>query len=289
MNHRLPITILIAAKNEEGNIARCLSALSPAACSIVIDSHSQDATERIAREQGAEVVQFQYSGGYTKKRQWAMNTLCISTPWILLLDADEVIPEPLWKEIGDAINGADPCEGYLITKGFHFFGRRFRFGGFSHSALMLFRTGKARFERIIPDSRDGLDMEVHERLLVQGRIGRMKTALIHEDFKGLEAYIDRHNRYSTWEARVRHHFSKNGNWGRETIKPRFFGNTQERRRFLKGLAICLPFERLLWFLYHYVFRLGFLEGRPGLIASQIRARYIGEVRAKLYELSREIK
>jgi len=284
---KLPITALIAAKNEEANIGRCLSALEPAQRTIVIDSYSQDATERIARDYGAEVVQFDYGGGYPKKRQWALNNLPIKTPWVFLVDADEVVPEGLWKEIREAINGPDPCAGYLITKGFHFLGRGFRFGGFSHSAILIFCTGEAHFERLISDSSDGLDMEVHERLVVHGKIGRLKTPLVHEDFKGLEAYIDRHNRYSTWEARLRHHFLKNGNWGRETIRPFLFGNSQERRRFLKGLAVRVPCEPFLWFLYHYLFRLGFLEGRPGLIACQIRANYIAQVRAKLYELRRQ--
>ena len=97
----------------------------------------------------------------------------------------------------------DSCAAYLVTKGFHFLGRRFRFGGFSHAAVLLFRTGQAKFETLLADSCDGLDMEVHERLIVRGTIGRIRTPLVHEDFKGLEAYLSRHNRYSTWEARIR--------------------------------------------------------------------------------------
>src|SRR5690625_7228949 len=85
-------------------------------------------------------------------------------------------------------------------------GRRFRFGGFSHQAVLLFRNGRARFEELIDDPASALDMEVHERVLVEGSIGILQTPLIHEDYKGLEAYIDRHNRYSTWEARLRSDF-----------------------------------------------------------------------------------
>jgi hypothetical protein len=77
-----------------------------------------------------------------------------------------------------------------------------------------------------------------------------------------------------------------GQWGEDTIRPRIFGNSQERRRFLKQLALRMPCESILWFLYHYVARLGFLEGRPGLIASRIRSDYIAQVRAKIYELRR---
>ncbi|MBP1695157.1 MAG: glycosyl transferase, group 2 family protein [Deltaproteobacteria bacterium] len=284
MNTKLPITVLVAAKNEERNLGRCLSTLSPAERIIVIDSHSQDRTAKLAEENGAEVVQFNYTGGYPKKRQWALTALDIATPWIFLLDADEAVPIPLWEEIKAALNRPNGVDAYLITKGFHFLTRRFRFGGFSHSAVLLFRKGKAQFERLIEETADGLDMEIHERLIVHGTVGKLKTPLIHEDFKGLEAYIARHNHYSSWEARVRYFFLS-GEWrNHETLSPKFFGPLQERRRFLKMIAMRTPFEPLLWFLYHYLFRLGFLEGKSGFIASQIRANYIAQARAKLYEI-----
>jgi glycosyltransferase involved in cell wall biosynthesis len=281
---KLPVTVLLAAKNEAVNLPRCLGALGPASRVVVLDSHSTDATAEIARSHGAEVVQFDYRGGYPKKRQWALEHAAIGTPWVLLLDADEVVPDALWQEIAAVVDRPDALDAYLITKGFHLLGRRFRYGGFSHSAVLLFRMGTARFERLFDDEPDSLDMEIHERVVVQGRIGRLQTPLVHEDFKGLEAYIARHNKYSTWEARVRYLYLTTGRYGEDTIVPRLFGNSQERRRFLKALVIRLPFEQHLWFLYHYIVRLGFLEGRPGLIACQIRSSYIAQVRAKTYEL-----
>jgi glycosyltransferase involved in cell wall biosynthesis len=284
MIEKQPITVLIAAKNEEANIARCLSALSPAERVLVIDSHSGDRTAQISRDMGAEVHEFRYQGGYPKKRQWALDNIRMDTEWIFLLDADEVVPYKLWEEMSDEIRGNDAADAYLITKGFHFLGRRFRFGGFSHSAVLLFRKGRASFEKLCVVPADSQDMEVHERLLVKGTVRKLKTELIHEDSKGLEAYIARHNFYSTWEARQRYSYLKNGNWGEESIKPLFFGNTQERRRWLKRWMLYLPFEAPLWFAYHFLFRLGFLEGRAGLIASQLRARHFSQARAKLYEL-----
>ena len=280
----LPLTVLLAAKNEEANLPRCLAALAPAGRVVVLDSHSTDRTGEIAREHGAEVVQFDYSGGYPKKRQWALDTLEVETDWVLLLDADEVVPPALWAEIRRAV--ADPAgpDAYLITKGFHFLGRPFKHGGFSFEALLLFRTGTGRFEQLVDDPAAALDMEVHERVIVDGEVGRLSTPLVHEDFKGLEAYVRRHNQYSTWEARLRQGYLDGGAYGRDTVSPRLLGNAQERRRFLKRLAVRTPFEPALWFLYHYVARGGFLEGRPGLIASQIRSSYIAQVRAKMYEL-----
>lgn len=279
------LTVLIAAKNEAVNIAKCLaSVVRRAGRVVVVDSHSTDGTAATAASSGAEVVQFTYPGGYPKKRQWALDTLDLTTEWVLLLDADEVVPEQLWNEIGTALQQPAGATGYLITKGFHFLGQRFRFGGFSFAALLLFRRGQARFEELVHDPAGALDMEVHERIVVAGTTGHLSTPLIHDDFKGLEAYIDRHNRYSTWEAKLRYQFLTTGSYGTSTVKAKLLGNAQERRRWLKKLAIRMPFEPLLWFVYHYFVRLGFLEGRRGLIACQIRAHYIAQVRAKMFEL-----
>lgn len=283
---RVPVTVLVAARNEAANLPKCLAALGPAERVVVVDSHSTDATAEIAHDHGAEVVQFTHAGGYPKKRQWALDTLPLTTEWVLLLDADEVVPPALWGEVATAV--ADPASpnGFLVTKGFHFLSRRFRFGGFSFAAVLLIRRGKARFERLVDDPAGALDMEVHERVIVAGPVGRLKTPLVHDDFKGLEAYLDRHNKYSTWEARLRHRFLTTGEYGGTGIRPRLFGNAQERRRFLKRVVLRLPGESLVWFLYHYVARLGFLEGRPGLIACRIRSDYIAAARAKMYELRR---
>jgi len=283
-HQKLPITVLLAVKNEALNLPKCLGALGPAQRVVVLDSNSTDATSDIAQEYGAEVVQFSYSGGYPKKRQWAMDNLKIETPWIFLLDADEVVTGELWTEIREVLSKSATVDAYMVKKGFHFLGKKMKFGGFSFSAILLLRNGKARFERLFDDVATGLDMEVHERIIVHGKIERLDSPLIHDDFKGLEAYIARHNAYSTWEAKVRNQFITTGRYGEETINSRLFGNLQERRRWLKALIIGFAFEHWLWFAYHYFFRLGFLEGRRGLIACQIRASYIAQVRAKIYEL-----
>lgn len=280
----LPITVILAVKNEAANLPKCLAALKGVERVVVVDSQSTDNTPDIVKEHGTELVQFHYTGSHPKKRQWAMESLKVETPWVFLLDADEVVPDALWDEIAQAIANHDAPIAFLITKGFHFLGKKLTFGGFSFQAVLLFRTGKARFEKILAEVDSGFDMEVHERLIVDGKVGKLKTPLIHEDFKSLHAYLDRHNRYSTWEAQVRTQFLKTGQWGEETVQPRLFGNSQERRRFLKYIALRMPFEPTLWFLYHYFFKLGFLEGRAGWIASRIRAQYIFQVRAKMYEI-----
>lgn len=277
------ITVLIAVRNEEANIATCLDSLQPVRRVLVIDSHSQDATADVARRRGAEVVQFEWNGHYPRKRQWTLDHLDIQTRWVMLLDADESVPELLWEEVRAVVHAPDARTAYLAKKEFHFMGRRMRFGGFSHYAVFLFQTGFARFENLLEDVGEQLDMEVHERLAVDGSIGRLNHALCHRDEKGLAAYIARHNAYSSWEAELRYRFMTTGQYGQSAIRARWNGNAQERRRFLKHLALRLPFEPWFWFLYHYVVRGGFLEGRRGLIASRIRCAYIQQVRAKIVE------
>ncbi len=281
---RLPVTVIVATKNEETNIATCLLSLVQAHRVLVVDSFSTDHTQDIARQHGAEIINYVYAGGYPKKRQWALNNLDISTPWTMLIDADEQVPAALWSEIDRTLSSSAACAAYLVRKQFHFLGKRFQFGGFSFSAIVLFRTGHARFEETAGNSPNGQDMEVHERLIVDGKIGRLRIPLIHDDCKGLSPYIDRHNKYSSWEAGIRAHYLKTGSWGKHSIKASMFGDVQSFRRFIKPLALRLPCEPLLWFLYHYVVCGAVFEGRRGYIASSLRRAYIEQVHAKLYEL-----
>jgi len=281
---KLPITVIVPVRNERANITKCLAGVVTRVAKVyVVDSGSVDGTPELAEAAGAEVVQFRYAGGYPKKRQWALDTLPIATEWVLMLDADEEVPEALWQEIETALSDGRGCDAYLITKGFHFMGRRFVFGGFSHSAVLLFRKSAGRFEHLVTEDGNGFDMEVHERVIVNGRIGRLQVPLVHNDYKGLEAYLHRHNVYSTWEARVRLRYLATGAWGETAIRSKPWKDVQSLRRFIKGILIRIPGEPVYWFLYHYFARLGCLHGRRGLIASRIRADYIANVRAKMYE------
>lgn len=284
MKSKLPITVIIAARNEELNIGKCMSSLQMVERIIVVDSDSDDQTQVLAEEHGAEVIQFQYNGAYPKKRQWALDNLNIETNWVFMLDADEEVTDLLWEEIKYAIQKKDCPEALMIRKGFHFMGKKFEYGGFSHPAVLLWKTGKGKFEETLATDANQQDMEVHERVLVSGHVESLKQHLIHNDFKGLHAYYDRHNKYASWEAELRYQFLITGKWGESDLKAKLFGNSQEFRRFVKKFIILLPFEPWIWFVYHYFIRLGFLEGRRGLIASQIRREYIRQVRTKVYEL-----
>lgn len=282
MTGTIPVSVLVAVRNEAKNIGKCLASLAWADEVVVVDSFSTDGTQRLAQELGAQVIQFEYRGGYPKKRQWALDNFKFRNEWVLLLDADEEVTPALAEEISIAIRRQD-FNAWYIVKHFHFLGRRFRYGGFSHAAVLLVRLGKARFETLLENDPSGFDMEVHERMHIEGGVGTLRHRLIHQDFKGLSAYLERHNRYSTWEAQIRMNQSM-GAHGQGEIDARLFGNPQERRRFLKRVVNALPFEGALWFFYHYFFRFGFLEGRAGLIAAQIRRAHFENVRAKLFEL-----
>src|SRR5579864_4071297 len=103
----LPITVIVAARNEARNLPRCLESLQCAGEVYVIDSQSTDATVQIAESYGAHVVQFHYQGGWPKKRQWAMDSLPLSHDWIFLVDADEALTPELSSEIRSAIQDTD--------------------------------------------------------------------------------------------------------------------------------------------------------------------------------------
>jgi glycosyltransferase involved in cell wall biosynthesis len=290
MAGELDVTVLVATRNEAANLNECLASLTPARRVVVVDSHSTDATPEIAAAHGAERVSFRWTGRYPRKRQWAMDHLGITTAWILLLDADESVPPQLWEEIRSVVEREAPIpRAFLATKQFHFLGRRMRFGGFSHDAVVLFRTGQARFERLLDDVGEDLDMEVHERLIVDGPLGRFRHSLVHRDRKTLEAYRARHAAYATWEAALRDRFLRTGRYGEDAIAPKLFGNAQERRRFLKRIALRLPMESWIWFFHHAIIRGAFLEGRRGLLAARIRKEYIDEVRAKQRALARQFR
>src|SRR5579863_9880143 len=164
---KLPVSAIIAARNEAHNLPRCLETLREIGEVYVIDSQSSDATTEIARSFGAKVVQFHYQGGWPKKRQWAMENLPLAFDWILLLDADEALTPALAEEIGRAIK--DPrLNGYYISLQMYFLGRLLRHGGAGFWKLALFRRGKGGYEcRLKNQDHSMADMEVHEHIVVE--------------------------------------------------------------------------------------------------------------------------
>ena len=276
---KIPVSVIIAARNEAKNLPRCLQALKEFGDVYVIDSQSTDDTVEIARSLGAQVVQFHYSGGWPKKRQWAMNTLPLAHDWILLLDADEVLTTELTEEIRSAISNPE-IDGYSILLRTWFLGRALRHGGVGLWKLALFRRDKGRFECRLKDQDISMaDMEVHEHIVVDGATSRLRNPVIHHNLESLSRYIQKHDVYSNWESRV---LLERGD--DKELRPSLLGTQAQRRRWLKRKLFALPGSPVLLFLYRYVFRFGFMDGVPGLIYCGFQAVQMFHTKAKIYEL-----
>lgn len=276
---KVPLSVLVPTRNEENNLHRCLEPLAGWADEIVVvDSHSTDRTVEIARSYGAEILQFDYRGGWPKKRQWALDTFDFSNDWILLLDADEILLDSIKAEIADAV-ASDDHDGYWLRFQLHFLGRQLRHGGFDLWKLFLFRAGAGRYERRL-DAQDSSmsDIEVHEHVVVDGKVGRLRNPVRHENWNSLYRYIEKHNEYSQWEAQV---YLKGLDGA---MPPSLTGNQAQRRRWLKKQLVRVPGFPAITFCYHYFIRLGIMDGRAGLIYCGLKAIQRFHAKAKLYEL-----
>jgi glycosyltransferase involved in cell wall biosynthesis len=277
----LPVSVIVAARNEERNLPSCLESLRDVGEVYVIDSQSSDATPEIARTFGAKVVQFHYQGGWPKKRQWAIETLPLSYDWILLVDADEALTPELAEEIRRAIENPN-FNGYYISLRMYFLGRLLRHGGAGFWKLSLFRRGKGGYEcRLRDQDKSMADMEVHEHVVVDGATLRLKNPLVHRNVESLSRYIQKHDEYSNWESKV--WLEKEPN---ERLQPALFGTQAQRRRWLKKNFLRLPGASFLFFLFKYVFCLGFLDGLPGLIYCGFQGVQVLHIKSKIYELRR---
>ena len=278
--HVLPVTVIIPVRNEARNLPRCLESLRDVGEVFVIDSQSTDETCAIAESFGAKVVQFHYQGGWPKKRQWAMDTFPIAYDWILLLDADEVVTPELAREIRQAIQNPEVI-GYRICLQLYFLGKRLQQCDASFWKLSLFRKGRARFECRLKDQDASMaDMEVHEHVVADGPTAELRNPLVHHNVESLSRYIQKHDEYSNWEARVLSRADESS----EEMRAFLFGTQAQRRRWLKRKLYRLPGSPVLLFLYRYVFRLGFLDGVPGLIYCTFQAVQMFHTKAKIYEL-----
>jgi glycosyltransferase involved in cell wall biosynthesis len=277
----IPVSVIVPTRNEARNLPRCLESLHGFAEVYVIDSHSNDGTCSIARQHGAKVHQFHYPGGWPKKRQWAMDNLPLACDWVLLLDADEALTPELLSEIRQAVE-SEYHQGYYIALDLCFLGRRLRHGDASFWKLSLFRRGHGRFECRFKDQDASMaDMEVHEHVIVDGPTARLKKRIVHHNVNSLAHYIQKHNEYSNWEVHV-----WSGRGGGEQLRPQFWGTQAQRRRWLRRKLLRFPGSPLMFFLYRYIWRRGFLDGVPGLIYCCFQGIQFFHIKAKLYELGK---
>lgn len=283
---KIPVSVLIPAKDEEKNLPACLNSVYRADEIFLVDSQSRDRTVEIAESFGAKVVQFYFNGRWPKKKNWSLENLPFRNEWVLIVDCDERITPELWDEIAEAIKNPNYA-GYYLNRRVFFLGTWIRHGGkYPDWNLRLFQHKKGRYENLgteeVPNTGDN---EVHEHVILQGRVGYLKNDMIHEDFRDIYHWIERHNRYSNWEARVYFNIIT-GKDNSGAISGNLFGDVVQRKRFLKKLWVWLPFKPTIRFILFYFIQLGFLDGRAGYIYGRLLSQYEYQIGVKLYELRR---
>lgn len=259
------ITVIILTKNEEKNITAAVkSAKQIADRVIVVDSGSTDQTLDLAATAGAETCFHEWST-HARQFNWALDNCCINTEWVFRLDADERITPELAKEILQLQgNGYD---GYEMRWRLYFMGKWIKHGGtYKTFFLRLFRYGKGRVE----------DKVMDEHVCVEGKVGKLQGDLLHYDYKGLDAWLNKHVWYSQLERNLYRDVYVRSN--------SLNGAQQKKRGFYYKLPLFLRARLYYW--YRYYFQLGFLDGIEGKIFCFLQAYwYRFLVDAKIYEFT----
>lgn len=223
------LTVTVITKNEAHHIEACLRSVGFADQVVLVDSGSTDDTVQIARSLGAEVsVTADWQGfGVQKNRALAL----ASSEWVLSLDADEQVTEELAREI-QAVLRAPAFDAYSFPRRSSFCGQYMRHSGwYPDRVTRLFRRTRATFSNDL----------VHEKVLVAGPVGRFQSDLLHESYRDFESVLDKANRYSSAGAQA---LLNKG----------------------KSASLTTAFAHGLWaFIRTYFLRLGFLDGRLGLV------------------------
>ncbi|MBD1832830.1 glycosyltransferase family 2 protein [Cyanobacteria bacterium FACHB-472] len=281
---KLPVSVLIPAKNEQANLPACLESVARADEVFVVDSQSSDRSIEISESYGANVVQFHFNGRWPKKKNWALDNLPFRNDWVLIVDCDERITPELWDEIATAIQNPEH-EGYYLNRKVFFLGKWIQHGGrYPDWNLRLFKHKNGRYENLgTEEIRNTGDNEVHEHVVLPGSVGYLKNDMLHIDFRDVFHWLERHNRYSNWEARVYLNILT-GKDESGTIGANLFGDAVQRKRFLKKVWVRLPFKPFIRFILIYFIQLGFLDGKPGYIYARLMSQYEYQIGIKLYEL-----
>lgn len=251
----MTLSVAIVAHDEEANIGRTLASVAWADEIVLVDSGSKDRTCQIAHEHGARVIVEPWRG-YVAQKQYAID-LC-AKDWVLLLDADEEVSHGLAEEIQAAIADPNAANGYKLPRKNLFLGQWIKHGGFyPDPKLRLFRRGQGFVTGHDPHDRCELKPEIPQRTR------QFKNALVHYTYPNLTLYIAHMNRYSSLGAQK--------------------AVTEGRRGFSLLDIVARP---ALTFVYNYFFRLGFLDGREGLLLHCYHAVYVSWKYAKAWEINR---
>jgi glycosyltransferase involved in cell wall biosynthesis len=269
----MSVSVLILTRDEEISLPGCLQSVRWSNDIIVLDSFSNDRTVQIARAAGARVVQRIFDN--EREQRTAALRLPFKNPWVYNPDADEITPPELRDEILRIVsNSSHPQIAYRVRFKTMFCGRWIK-----HSSLYptwvvrLYRPEHISFER-----------SINLQYLVQGPEGRLQNHFEHHAFdKGISAWLEKHNHYSSLEAiESLRSLALRPWWPRDLLSR----SPVLHRRALKELSVRLPFRPLLRFLYMYFFRLGFLDGAPGLDYCLLLAMYEQMIVLKMVELRR---
>lgn len=184
---RLPLSVMMATLNAEKTIAQALKSVSWAKEIIVVDSQSTDNTVKIAESFGAKVFQRKFDG-YGNQKQFGVNQC--KEDWILVLDSDESLSSVLQAEIQSIVLGSSQYDGYELPRELWFLGHRIRNAGGVDFPLRFFRRNTGAFN----------GAPVHEKIVVQGKVGRLQGWLRHDSYFTLEDYFRKFDRYTSLGA-----------------------------------------------------------------------------------------
>jgi glycosyltransferase involved in cell wall biosynthesis len=270
------ISVLILTYNEEVNLPSCLKSLQWSNDIVVLDSLSTDQTQSIAAKYRTRVIQRKFDN-YASQRNYGLNEINYTNPWLLMVDADEVVTPALAQEIKQVVQGgASNTFLYRMRRKDFFMGKWIkRSSGYPTWFGRLMKIGHVRVER-----------SINEEYLTEGEIGYLKEHLHHYPFnKGFNAWLEKHNRYSTMEAEL---FVRKG---LNNIRLRELLNRDPvlRRRSIKSIVYRLPGRPILVFISLYFFRGGFLDGKAGFRFCILRSIYEYFINLKVNELRRREK
>lgn len=245
------ISVVVLTYNEEVNIRRCLDSVAWCEDVLIVDSFSTDQTLKIAEEQKVRWIQRAFDD-FAGQRNFALDYGNLRNDWVFHLDADEVITPELQIELR-RVAQAPEHKAYRVASKLIFDGRWLRYAGlFPWYQVRFGKRGALRFKQVGHGQRETLPPQ---------EIGTLTKAMLHYPFeKGLDDWMEKHERYSTAEAQ--------SNVARAEPNLRWLDlvsrNVDTRRRALKRTFRRLPFRPMLRFLYMYVTRRGILDGRTGL-------------------------
>jgi glycosyltransferase involved in cell wall biosynthesis len=279
-NNRISqLSVVFPVLNEGENLPAALASVAWADEVIVVDSGSTDSTCAIAMSAGARVVEFEYHPGGLKKKAWALKNLRFCNEWVLFLDGDERVTSQLQAEIEFVLQHPDHA-GYYLDREMVFRGHKLSCYRPDWN-LRLFRHSRASIEDLgLHDLPGTGDNEIHEHFIVEGNIGFLKNPLLHNDYRGIEPWIERYNRYATWEAHLYRQ------WREQPVRFRInsIRDPVARNRMLRRVWVRLPGRPLLRFLIWFIGKRAFRDGIMGLIYSFLMGWYELVISLKLSEL-----